>query len=373
MSPQADDATVAECRAIMARHSKSFDFAARFLAPAVRDETAVVYAYLRRVDDAIDEAPAEERPRALAELREELDAIYGSADLPFVPAAFRYVVRRRRIPRLYLEELLAGMAMDVEEQRYATDDDLLRYCHRAAGVVGLSMCHVLGLRDDAALIPAVHLGWAMQLTNICRDVGEDARNGRVYLPLDWLREEGLDVDAWLADPVYNDAVGAVTKRVLDLAETLYQRAEAGIAKLPVPCRPGIYAARLLYAEIGREVARNGYDSVSRRAVVASTRKVTLLSRAVAATPFPGRGCTEEALSENQFLVDAAATRRRRATPAAATVRSASGAVENGGPQSVGDKLVWVLDLFATLDERQRMGGMGRDNGLMQATSGGGYT
>jgi len=364
---------IAACRQLLSNGSKSFFAASFFLPKMIRDPAAALYAFCRVADDAIDEEKLDQQA-ALARLRERLDRVYQGHPLPLAPdRAFAATVERFDLPRALPEALLEGFEWDAVGRRYRTIEGVLDYSARVAAAVGAMMTVIMGVRAPKVLARACDLGSAMQLTNICRDVGEDARNGRVYLPLDWLREEGLDVDAWLADPVYNDAVGAVTKRVLDLAETLYQRAEAGIAKLPVPCRPGIYAARLLYAEIGREVARNGYDSVSRRAVVASTRKVTLLSRAVAATPFPGRGCTEEALSENQFLVDAAATRRRRATSAAATVRSASGAVENGGPQSVGDKLVWVLDLFATLDERQRMGGMGRDNGLMQATSGGGYT
>jgi len=268
----------------MARHSKSFDFAARFLAPAVRDETAVVYAYLRRVDDAIDEAPAEERPRALAELREELDAIYGSADLPFVPAAFRYVVRRRRIPRLYLEELLAGMAMDVEEQRYATDDDLLRYCHRAAGVVGLSMCHVLGLRDDAALIPAVHLGWAMQLTNICRDVAEDWRLGRRYLPASRYEALGAPVPQPEGGPFPPEAVEPtkeVVRGVLALADRYYGSAERGLDALPWRASVAVAGASAIYRAIGDRIAARDHDVTASRAFVSTRAKVLLAAQAVA--------------------------------------------------------------------------------------------
>jgi phytoene synthase len=342
----------------------------------IRDPAAALYAFCRVADDAIDDEKLDQQA-ALERLRERLDRVYQGRPLPLAPdRAFAATVERFDLPRALPEALLEGFEWDAAGRRYPTIEGVLDYSARVAAAVGAMMTVIMGVRAPKVLARACDLGSAMQLTNICRDVGEDARNGRVYLPLDWLREEGLDVDAWLADPVYNDAVGAVTKRVLDLAESLYQRAESGIAKLPVPCRPGIYAARLLYAEIGREVARNGYDSVSRRAVVPSARKVTLLSRAVAATPFPGRGCKEEALAENQFLVDAAATSRRQAKAGAAVLRSAAGSARaeaNGSPQSVGEKLVWVLDLFATLDERQRMGALGRESRLMQATSGGGYT
>ena len=125
--------------------------------------------------------------------------------------------------------------------------------------------------------------------------------------------------------------------MLDKADELYQRAEAGIAKLPSACRPGIYAARLLYAEIGQEIVRNGYDSISQRAFVSPARKLTLLGRAVAVTPLPIKAvCTAEPLEENRFLVDALA-------------QPEADAVEGG----VGAKVLWVLDLFQELEERER--------------------
>ncbi|NBC49237.1 MAG: squalene/phytoene synthase family protein [Gammaproteobacteria bacterium] len=371
-TPEATD--LAACRQLLSNGSKSFFAASFFLPKMIRDPAAALYAFCRVADDAIDEEELDQQA-ALERLRERLDRVYQGRPLPMAPdRAFAATVERFALPRALPEALLEGFEWDADGRRYDSIEGVLDYSARVAAAVGAMMTVIMGVRSPAVLARACDLGTAMQLTNICRDVGEDARNGRIYLPVDWLREEGLDVEAWLADPVYNEAVGAVTKRVLDLAEGIYQRAESGIAKLPVSCRPGIYAARLLYAEIGREVVRNGYDSVTQRAVVPSARKVTLLSRAVAATPFPGRGCAEPALAENQFLVDAAATRRERARSGAAMLRSASGAASAGassGPQSVGEKVVWVLELFASLDERQRVGTLGHDNGLIQATGGGG--
>lgn len=365
---------LAACRQLLSNGSKSFFAASFFLPKMIRDPAAALYAFCRVADDAIDEEL--DQQAALAQLRERLERVYQGRPLALAPdRAFAATVERFDLPRALPEALLEGFEWDADGRRYQTLEGVLDYSARVAAAVGAMMTVIMGVRNPAVLARACDLGTAMQLTNICRDVGEDARNGRVYLPLDWLQEEGLDVDAWLANPVYNEAVGAVTKRLLDLAETIYQRAESGIAKLPVPCRPGIYAARLLYAEIGHEVAQNGYDSVSQRAVVSPARKVTLLSRAVAATPFPGRGCAEPALDENQFLVDAAAT-QQPARSGATVVRSAASAARASAPRetkSVGEKLVWVLDLFATLDERQRAAALGRESGLMQATSGGGYT
>jgi phytoene synthase len=362
----ADTADLAVCRQLLSNGSKSFFAASFFLPKLIRDPAAALYAFCRVADDAIDEEQIDQRA-ALERLRDRLDRIYQGRPLQMAPdRAFAATVERFSIPRTLPEALLEGFEWDAGGRRYQTIEGVLDYSARVAAAVGAMMTVIMGVRAPQVLARACDLGSAMQLTNICRDVGEDARNGRVYLPLEWLHQEGLDVEAWLANPVFNDAIGAVTKRVLDIAEELYQRAETGIAKLPVPCRPGIYAARLLYAEIGHEVANNGYDSVTQRAVVPAARKVTLLSRALAATPFPGRRCAEPGLAENQFLIDAAAAKATPAKPYPAQVRSpqAAAASTQGGPQSVGEKLIWVLDLFATLEQRERVAGMGRERSFV---------
>jgi phytoene synthase len=148
----------------------------------------------------------------------------------------------------------------------------------------------------------------MQLTNIARDVGEDARNGRLYLPRLWLREAGIDADAWLQEPRFSTELGVVIQRLLAAADELYAKAEHGIAALPRDCRPAIHAARLVYAEIGRELERKGLDSVTQRAVVSRQRKITLIARATgAALLSPGPARTPlPVLPAVQFLVDAAA-------------------------------------------------------------------
>ncbi len=278
------DPTVAECRAIMARHAKSFSFAARLLAPDVRDETAVVYAYLRRVDDSIDDAPDAERPAALASLRAELDRIYGDGDaLDPVPAAFRTIARRRAIPRVYIDELLAGMAMDAEGFVYETDRDLLRYCHRAAGVVGLLMCHVFGIRDDDALVQAAHLGWAMQLTNICRDVAEDWGMGRRYLPAERYRELGVEAPEPAPGPfpaAANLPTRAVIRELLLLADDLYDSGREGLPALPWQASFAVAAAADIYQAIGDRIAAQAFDPTRGRAHVDTRGKVGIAGRSL---------------------------------------------------------------------------------------------
>ena len=184
-------AAIAEARRVLAAKSKSFALAGRVLGGDARDRAAVVYAFCRRADDAIDLAPTGEHAAALARLRRELDAVYGGRPTgDAVLDAFGEVARACRIPRDYPAELLAGLEMDAAGTRYGSLAELGVYCYRVAGTVGLMMCHVLGLRHDRALPRAVHLGIAMQLTNICRDVAEDWQLGRLYLPADMLAEEG---------------------------------------------------------------------------------------------------------------------------------------------------------------------------------------
>ncbi|TVQ90654.1 MAG: phytoene/squalene synthase family protein [Chromatiaceae bacterium] len=356
----AEAADLAACRQLLSNGSRSFYAASFFLPKAVREPAAALYAFCRIADDAIDlEA---DRRGALLRLRERLDRIYRGTSLDHpIDRAMAGAVERFHIPRALPEALLEGFEWDAEGRLYEDIDGVCEYSARVAAAVGAMMTALMGVRSPQVLARACDLGTAMQLTNICRDVGEDASNGRIYLPLDWLREAGIDPAAWLRRPVFSAALGEVIRRMLDLAEDLYRRAESGIARLPVGCRPGIYAARLLYAEIGHEVARNGYDSVSRRAVVPAARKVSLLSQALAVTPFPGRHCNDAPLDANRFLVDAVAA----APPLVQPGRGVPVAVSRRQRRRIGDKVIWVLDLFQTLEERDRLAMYG---GPMYASS-----
>jgi phytoene synthase len=189
------------------------------------------------------------------------------------------VVHRHALPRHLLDALLDGFAWDGHGRQYETMEDLHGYAARVAGSVGAMMCWIMGPQQASTLARACELGVAMQLTNIARDVGEDARNKRVYLPLEWMREEGLDPTTWLLRPECNPAVQRVISRVLDEADRLYKRSMAGIAELPRDCRSAILAAGLIYGEIGNELRGLGLDSVNHRAVVSGFRKAVLLARA----------------------------------------------------------------------------------------------
>ncbi|MDB4988566.1 MAG: Phytoene synthase [Myxococcaceae bacterium] len=277
-----------ECREIMQHNSKSFSLAARLLPSRSRDQAAAVYAFCRRVDDAIDGAPPEAQDQALAGLYDELERIYRGETLA-EPAlrAFQAVVQTSALPRRYPAELIEGMAMDVHGTRYETLDHLLRYCHCVAGVVGLMMCHVFGLTRDEALLNAAHLGIGMQLTNICRDVEEDWGLGRLYLPRELLDAAGahsLGVPGKDPFPSVEQTLRAickVTQTLLLEADRYYDSAERGIPALPFRAGLAVGAARKLYHAIGLVVAAQGFDPRAERAVVPTRRKLQLLARAVA--------------------------------------------------------------------------------------------
>jgi len=280
---------IAACRDILRRGSRSFTAASRLLPRRVRDAASVVYAFCRVADDAIDGADAS--PAALDGLRQRLDRIYGGHpdDAP-VDRAFAAVAEACGIPRAVPEALLEGFLWDLSGRRYETISELRGYGVRVASTVGIMMTLVMGVRSARALARACDLGVAMQLTNIARDVGEDAHAGRVYLPLDWLREAGVDVEALVAEPRFTPALGQVVERLLSEADRLYALADQGIPLLPRDCRASIRAARLVYAEIGAVIRARNLDSVSARAVTTRGRKLRLLLRALAGFR---RGDTDE--------------------------------------------------------------------------------
>ncbi|WP_209443148.1 phytoene/squalene synthase family protein [Falsiroseomonas frigidaquae] len=330
----------AACRAMLAGGSKSFRAAALLLPSRIAEPAAALYAFCRVADDAIDEAP--DAAAALPPLQRRLDAIYAGRPQPH-PAdrAFAVVARDFAIPQVLPAALLEGFAWDAEGRRYADLAALEAYAARVAATVGAMMTLLMGVRCPAALARACDLGVAMQLTNIARDVGEDARNGRLYLPLDWMAQEGVSAQAFLARPAFTPALGRVVQRLLDAADLLYARAEDGFARLPWDCRAGIGAARHVYAGIGRAVERQGHDSVSRRATVPNRRKALLMARGVAALAARRAANPAPPLPATRFLVEAVAAQQPQ--PAA----------------SLADRIARAVALFDRLAQDAALGPMAR--------------
>jgi len=334
-------ADIAACRRLLRGGSQTFHAASLLLPRAVREPASALYAFCRLADDAVD--LNEGRIEAVQRLRERLHRACEGRPLP-APAdrALAAVVERFGIPAALPEALLEGLEWDATGRRYEDLEGVCAYGARVAGSVGAMMALVMGARSRVAVARACDLGVAMQLSNIARDVGEDARAGRIYLPLQWMRDAGLDPEVWLAAPHYSAALGAVVQCLLDAADALYQRATPGIGLLPLACRPGIHAAGHLYAAIGWEVAARGLDSVSQRAVVPAGRKATLLAQALVAALLPHAEAAGPALPQTEYLVEAAA--------AAAFARPAAdkGA---GLAQHLDARASWVIELFDRLERR----------------------
>ncbi len=285
----ADD--VALCLRLLGAGSKSFASAARLLPSRLRAPAAVFYAFCRQADDAVDEVGADPS-HAVVALGARLDRVYAwSRDLNLIPQgplqdsvqavdrSLAIVVHNHALPRSVFDALIEGFLWDAQDRRYHSYDELVAYCARVASTVGVVMTLMMGTRDIVVLARACELGLAMQLTNIARDVGEDARRGRIYLPQAWLDEVALDRQTLLESPTLTPALAKVIARLLRHADEAYRGAELGIAGLPRDCRPAIRAARLIYAAIGDQIVHSGYDSVTQRAHTSWWFKLRMLLRA----------------------------------------------------------------------------------------------
>ncbi len=304
---------LAHCREAIRHGSLSFHAASKLLPAKVRDPALALYAFCRLADDEVDEG--EYQTGAVLRLQERLDLAYaGKPRNAPEDRAFAAIVQDFDMPRALPEALLEGLAWDAAEHRYDTLGGVRDYSARVAAAVGAMMCVLMRVRDPDALARACDLGVAMQLTNIARDVGEDARMGRIYLPLDWLAEAGVDPLNFVREPLPTDAVRQMVKRLLAEADRLYRRSEAGINVLPVQARTGIWAARLIYAGIGKQLKRQGYDSISMRAHTSTTQKLGWLMQSTARTAgsliMPKSAVIyAQPLGEVAFLVDAASRKR----------------------------------------------------------------
>jgi phytoene synthase len=279
------DSVVALSEQSIKQGSKSFAAAARLFDRQTRDDCVMLYAWCRHCDDVIDgqtlghDQQADFRDGQLERLdmlRRQTEEALGdgrSSDPIFV--ALSRVAERRSIPALHPHQLLRGFEMDVEGRTYDSVDDTLDYGYHVAGVVGVMMAMIMGAREPEVLDRASDLGIAFQLTNIARDVIDDARSGRVYLPAELLKEQGLDaVDA--DDPAQWPLLHAAALRLLDIAEPYYTSAMAGMSALPPRSAWAIGAARRVYRAIGEKLRRGGPSAWEERVSTTKSEKVALL-------------------------------------------------------------------------------------------------
>jgi phytoene synthase len=282
-------ATVAAARRSIAVGSKSFAAASKLFAPDVRERAWLLYAWCRRCDDIADGQVAghdmvrvDDGPARLAQLSAMTESAL--AGEPVGDPAFdalRIVAAETRLPPAFARDLVAGFALDAAGWRPASEADLLRYCYHVAGVVGCMMAVVMGVDpgDDATLDRACDLGLAFQLANIARDVAEDARAGRCYLPGEWLAETGIDTADLLA-PATRPALAGLQQRLAVRAEAYEASARHGTPALSFRSAWAVLAAAGIYGAIAREVARRGEAALDARVTTGKAAKASFIARAL---------------------------------------------------------------------------------------------
>lgn len=330
-------ADASACAALIRGGSRSFFAASLLLPKRFRRPVYALYAFCRLSDDDVDRA--ENPARAVIRQRERLGAVYGEAPLAHpVDREFRKAVHAYGVPRALPDALIEGFAWDAAGRRYRDLPDLVQYAVRVAGSVGVMMALIMGARRRDAFARASDLGVAMQLTNIARDVGEDARAGRLYLPERWLEREGVESAAWLARPRFDARIARVIERVLDAADGFYDRGRAGVDFLPPDCRTAIVSAADIYQAIGDEIKKRGYNSLDERARTGAARKLALIAHAATAPNFSAVSPTAPPHAAARFLIDATPEEDVAATPPFETA---------GGPMER------TLDLLMRLERRDQ--------------------
>lgn len=258
----------------LAANGKSFRMASLFLPSSVSNDAAVVYRFCRAVDDAVDETSS--ATKATAAVKEIRRGLRGAITPNAAVHDYLQVARRLNIPSQASESLLAGVRSDIGSVRIRSVKELGCYAYRVAGVVGQMMMGVLRVRSPRAIQFAVDLGMAMQLTNICRDVMEDACRNRVYLPADLLIKHGVTAHDVVCRTITKGQIVAIVSELLDAAEVLYNRAKCGMHYIPLRSRVGIYVALRLYRGIGRKLRSvHGADPFHGRTILSLQEKIVL--------------------------------------------------------------------------------------------------
>lgn len=263
----------AQCRSIAKARAKNFYYSFRLLSEDRHNAICAVYAFMRECDDLSDEAGAS--IEKLESWRRDMrSALEGATPDHAVWPAFADAARRFRIPQHVFEDMIDGVASDLATQRIETFDDLYRYCYRVASVVGLAVIHIFGFDDDRAPLLAEKCGIAFQLTNIIRDVAEDATLGRCYLPAEDLRRFGV---AELAD---SPAMRDLLRFEGDRARAYYGEAAPLIGMIHPESRASLRALIDIYTALLNKIDRKGYDVFRERVRISTAQKLWLMVRAM---------------------------------------------------------------------------------------------
>ncbi|MBK6326502.1 MAG: squalene/phytoene synthase family protein [Chloroflexi bacterium] len=276
-APVVDEALLKEayayCDVVTAEHSRSFYMASGLLPEEKRRAVRALYAFCRITDDIVD-CPQGDMQVELEQWRQQAFSNHPRSDnlaaIAWADARLRY-----QIPMRYAEQLVEGVSRDMRQDRYETFEDLATYSYGVASTVGLMSMHIIGFSGADALPFAIKLGLALQMTNILRDVGEDWRRGRLYLPLEELAHFDL-TEADIAAGVVDDRWRAFMRFQLDRTRQLYEEAWPGIGMLHKDGRFAIAAAAGLYRAILPKIEANDYDVFNQRAFVSTLGKLRLL-------------------------------------------------------------------------------------------------
>jgi phytoene synthase len=267
------------CAEITRQSSSNFYYAFMLLPAERRRALYAVYAFCRFVDDVADDESIREPAALLARWRGELGRVYGEGvPTRAISRALADAVKRFSVPRAYFDELIAGMEMDLSRKRYATFEELRSYCYRAASVVGLICIEIFGYSNPAARIYAENLGIACQLTNILRDVKEDADKGRIYLPLEDLERFGVSEQDILKG-VYSESFTRMMEFEAQRARDFYRIARQS---LPPEDRSTLLTAeamRMIYGKLLERIISSNYRVLDRRLSLSATHKLYLVGRA----------------------------------------------------------------------------------------------
>ncbi|MGB0590609.1 MAG: phytoene/squalene synthase family protein [Myxococcota bacterium] len=267
-----------QSRQVLATHARTFNLAAVFLSANQRDDAAIVYAFCRQVDDLVDEADDPDAGRRAVEELSEM--LHGRRSGSLLVDAFLEVASRCQFPLQAAQDLITGVVSDIGEVTCVDDADLVQYGYAVAGTVGLMMCGVIGVREPWALAHAVDLGIGMQITNICRDVVEDAQRGRIYIPSRRLVAAGIDPEKVRMGEIDGAAMAPVLREVLDLADRYYASGDQGMRAIPWRPRLAIQTASRVYGAIGGVLRDRDCDVTLGRAVVPMGTKIRRTTGAV---------------------------------------------------------------------------------------------
>lgn len=274
-------------RSIIKHHAKSFFLSSQFLPKQKRIAAYSVYAFCRYADNIVDNP----RNRSTEEVLRELENFRDEVELSFkykesehpVLKSFAFIADKYDIPKQYAMDLLDGVKMDLEKNRYETFDELYLFCYRVASVVGLMMTYILGFnKNENTLEYAEKLGIAMQLTNILRDIKEDKQQNRIYIPLKEMQDFGVSEFA-IMNEKNSDELRELIKFQVDRAWNYYLEAEPGIKMLDKDSRFAIYAASRIYSGILNIIQNNNFNPFQSRAFVPNRKKAAILLKEVVKT------------------------------------------------------------------------------------------